>query len=75
MELGFYFSESNRDSSLFYYEYALQIAQKNKKKLSEASSLAMKGYQLTMKGLYSESLQTFLQSFNLIDETKTEKNR
>ena len=74
MELGFYFSESNRDSSLFYYEYALQIAQKNKKKLSEASSLAMKGYQLSMKGLYSESLQTFLESFNLIDKTKTEKN-
>ena len=74
MELGFYFSESNRDSSLFYYEYALQIARKNGKKLSEASALAMKGYQLNMKGLYSGSLQSFLQSFSIIDETKTEKN-
>ncbi len=74
MELGYYFSENNRDSSLFYYESALQIAQKNKKKLAEASSLAMKSYQLTMKGRYSESLQCLFQSFNIIDETENEKN-
>ncbi len=74
MQLGYYFSENNRDSSLFYYENALRIAQKNKKKLAEASSLAMKSYQLTMKGRFSESLECLFQSFNIIDETKKEKN-
>ena len=74
MELGYYFSENNRDSSLLYYENALKIAQKNKKKLAEASSLGMKSYQLTMKGRYSESLQCLFQSFSLIDENKTEEN-
>lgn len=74
MELGYYYSESNRDSALLHYEDALLIAHKNKKNFAEASSLAMKGYQLTMKGRYSESLQCLFKSFNIIEETEKEEN-
>ena len=74
MELGYYYSESNRDSSLLYYEQALQLAKKNEKKLAEASSLGMKSYQLSMKGRYSESLQCLFEAFNIIDEKKKEEN-
>ncbi len=39
MELGYYFSENNRDSSLLYYDSAFSLAVSNKNKLAEASSL------------------------------------
>ncbi len=74
MELGYYFSENNRDSSLVYYEKAYQLAIKRKKQLAESTGLSMLGYQNTMIGQYSKALKYLLDGFNKIEAGGKEEN-
>jgi len=74
MQLNYYFQELNRDSALFYIDQAILLAAKNNNKFGEANAWAFKGYQYSLKGKYSESLQSFLEAFSIIEETKSEKN-
>src|SRR5262245_55431102 len=54
--LYYYYEELNRDTALYYADENLKLAQKNNKKLPEASSLVIKGYQLLHEGKYPASL-------------------
>ena len=54
--LYYYYEELNRDSALYYADENLKLAQKNNKKLAEAASLVIKGYQLLHEGKYPASL-------------------
>jgi len=74
MELGYYFSENNRDSSLFYYENAYQLAVKSKKKLAESTALSLLGYQNTMMGKYAVALKYLLDGFNKIEQSGKEES-
>jgi signal transduction histidine kinase/predicted negative regulator of RcsB-dependent stress response len=71
---GYYYQELNRDSALYFLENALLIARNNNKKFAEASALALKGYQMSKKGRFAESLQIFLQAFTIVESTKSENN-
>ncbi|MEP6712681.1 MAG: ATP-binding protein [Ferruginibacter sp.] len=75
MEIGYYYSENDRDTSVFYYNKAFLIARNNKNKLAEASALSMLGYQLSMKGQYSRSLQYLLDAFSRIKEDDGNKSK
>ena len=75
LQLGSYYSEINRDSSLFYYEHSLPIAQKLKLKLYEAIVLANhKAYILLNIGNYSRSLESLLQALKIAEDPESEKN-
>ena len=75
MELGYYFSENNRDSSLLYYEKAFSLATKNKNNLAEATALSMLGYQSSMSGEYSRSLQFHLDAFTRINASRKDEKK
>ena len=44
--LAYYYSEKDRDSSVYYTETGLQLARQNNKELNEAALLDVKGYEL-----------------------------
>jgi len=66
--LYYYYEELNRDSALYYADQNLQLAQKNNKKLAEAASLVIKGYQLLHEGKYPASLQCLLQALKITED-------
>ena len=72
--LGIYYNEINRDSSFFYLDQTIPIAQKLKLKLIEASALTNKGYMQTHLGDYSRSLESFLQALKIAEDPASEKN-
>jgi signal transduction histidine kinase len=71
--LYYYYEELNRDSALRYADQNLSLAQKNNKKLAEASSLDTKGYQLLHLGKYGASLQCLLQALNIAQDEKNNR--
>ena len=72
--LYYYYEELNRDTALYYAEENLQLAQKNHKKLPEAASLVIKGYQLLHEGKYPASLKCLLQALTITeDQNNTEE--
>ncbi|HEV8507643.1 MAG TPA: hypothetical protein VGQ53_19660, partial [Chitinophagaceae bacterium] len=66
--LYYYYEELNRDTALYYADENLQLAQKNNKKLPEASSLVIKGYQLLHEGKYPASLKCLLQALTITED-------
>ncbi len=72
-QLGVYYNEINRDSSLFYLNKSIPLAQKLKLKINEAKVLSVKGYMLTQIGNYPRSLETFLQALKIAEDPASEK--
>jgi len=73
-ELGFYYDEIQRDSSLYYYRQQLLLAQKLKLKLWEAEAYCGMGLALTNLGDTPKSLQVLLKGETIADNKETEKN-
>jgi len=66
--LYYYYEELNRDSALYYADENLKLAQKNSKKLAEAASLVIKGYQLLHEGKYPASLKCLLEALKITED-------
>jgi len=72
-QLGLFYNEINRDSSLFYLDQSIPIAQKLKLKINEANALGVKGYMLMHLGNYPKSLESFLQALKIEEDPASEK--
>jgi len=72
--LGLNYDETNRDTSLYYFDQALAVVKKNNQPLAEAGCLSMKGYVLTHLGKYPESLECFQQALKLAEDPENENN-
>ncbi|MCK5277607.1 MAG: hypothetical protein KAK04_03700, partial [Cyclobacteriaceae bacterium] len=73
-ELGFYYQEENADSSLYFHQKQLVLAQQLKFKLWEADAYQQIGYvQATLNNL-SESLRAFIKGFEIAEDEDSEKN-
>jgi len=72
--LAFAFTESNSDSALFYYDKAAGMADKLGLKIDEVSELDMKGYVLSTRRNYPQSLATFLKAKRIAEDPASEKN-
>ncbi len=68
-----YFEERNRDSALLYANEELRLAEKNNKKLVEATSLVNIAYQLTGKGKYAPALKSLLRAFEIAEDPRNEE--
>src|SRR5688500_17020520 len=73
-KLSDYYIEKEIDSALVFIEQCLLMAQKNNKDLNEAASLVGKGLVLRHLGRYPESLQCYLQAFEIAGSPESEKN-
>jgi hypothetical protein len=73
-DLAFAFTESNSDSALFYYDKTGGLADKMGLKIDEVSALDMKGYILSTKQNYPQSLGTFLEAKKIAEDPASEKN-
>lgn len=71
--LGLFYNEINLDSSLFYLNQSIPIAQKLKLKINEASALDNKGYMLMQLGNYPKSLESSLQALKIAEDPASEK--
>ena len=67
-DLGDYYAEINRDTSLNYSDQALSIARNNGQLLDEASTLDGKGYILMHLGKFPEALECFQQALKLAED-------
>jgi two-component system NtrC family sensor kinase len=72
IDLGWSYSETNRDTALYLHDQAFKLAKKNERPLAEASALDGKGYVLMYLGKFPESLQCFQQSLKLADDPQSE---
>jgi len=70
---GFYL-ESEVDSAMVFIEKCLLTAKSNHKKLNEASSLSDKGIVLRHLGQYPESLQCYMEAFEIAGDPETERD-
>ena len=70
---GRFYSESNRDSSLFYFEKAALIAKKLNLKLEEAAMVKWSAYILIQLRSYPKSLELHLQALKNIRRSKERK--
>lgn len=70
-----YFQEINKDSSLFYNEKCLFLAENNNLKLITARVLANKGYLLIGKAKYAEALNSLLQAFAIAENPQNASKR
>ena len=69
-----FYLEANKDSALPFIEQCLLIARKNNKSLSVAACLDNKGTLLRHLGRYTESLQCYLEGFEIAQNPESEKN-
>jgi two-component system, NtrC family, sensor kinase len=72
--LSIAYSELRPDSSLFYAQKALEIAQDLKLKLNEAISLGKMGYAQQNMGNYPRSLQLYLSALAIAEDPSSERN-
>ncbi len=72
--LGFYYSEANTDSSLYFHREQEALAGKLKSKLWEADALENIGYALSLNKNYPRSLKAFLSAIKIAEDKETEKN-
>jgi signal transduction histidine kinase len=68
-----FYSETNRDSAIYYIEKSLAIAKQLKLKLNEAIYLDGNAYELMHLGNYPKSLQASLQALKIADDPESEK--
>jgi two-component system, NtrC family, sensor kinase len=68
-----FYSETNRDSSIYYIEKSLAIAKQLKLKLNEAIYLDATAYEFMHLGNYPKSLQASLQALKIADDPESEK--
>jgi len=73
-EIGMYYQEIQRDSSLFYFQQSLLFAQNLKLKLWEAEAYSRMGFILMNLGNYPGSLQALLNAKSIAEDTECEKN-
>ncbi len=73
-KLAFAFTESNSDSALFYYDKSILLADKLRLRIDEVAKLDMKGYILSTRRNYPQSLATFLQAKKIAEDPASEKN-
>ena len=72
--LGFYYSEANTDSSLYFHRAQAALAGQLKSKLWEADALENIGYALSLDKNYPRSLKAFLSAIKIAEDKETEKN-
>ncbi len=73
-QLGLYYQEINRDSSLYFFEQQLLVAQKLKLKIWEAEAYKGIGYVSCLLGNYPRSLKSLLTAKDIASEKGIEKN-
>ena len=73
-ELGLYYQEVQRDSSLYFFQQHLLIAQKLKLKLWEAEALNRIGLAFLNLGNYPASLEALSHAQTIAEDQETEKN-
>ena len=73
-KLSDFYIEKKVDSALFFIEQCLQLARKNNKPMNVAASLNGKGLLLRHKGQYSESLECYLEAFDIVNDPSSEKD-
>jgi len=66
------YSEMNSDSAYYYAKRTLELAQKLKLRLVEASAMREMGYALMNMGNYPRSLQTILSALAIAQDPKSE---
>jgi signal transduction histidine kinase len=71
-KLGSDYNEINRDSSIYYSDKALSIAQKNNKAIDEAAVFMDKSYVLMHLGKYPESFSCVQQAIKLAEDPENE---
>jgi hypothetical protein len=72
--LGDYYSESNRDSSLYYDEAAIAMAKKINQPLFVADFLCNKAYIVQKQANFSLSLKLCNEALAIVQDEKNEKN-
>src|SRR5689334_1476052 len=72
--LGFYYQERDRDSSLYFGEQQLSLAEKLHQTLWHADALDQVGYVLAQMKNYPRSLQCFLEGISIAETKGAEKN-
>ena len=72
-QLGFYYYNSNTDSSDYYLAQSLSIAQELKLKLYEAGTLSSQAYRLSWNN-YPKALELSLQALKIAEDPASEKN-
>jgi len=70
--LSGYYSERNRDSSIYYSDKAIIIAGRNSKVLDVAACLDGKGYQLLQQGKLPEAFQCLQQALKIAEDPQSE---
>jgi two-component system, NtrC family, sensor kinase len=73
-ELGLYYQEINRDSSLYFYQKQLLLAQKLNFKIWEGESLNRIGYITILLGNFSGALKSLLQAKDIAADKNTGDN-
>jgi two-component system, NtrC family, sensor kinase len=73
MDLGWAYSEINRDTGLYFHDQAFTLAKKNAHMLDQAWSLLGKGYELMHLGKFPESLACFQEGLKLAEDPANEK--
>ena len=72
--LGYYYSEVNADSSLYFHLEQAALARQLKSKLWEADALENVGYALSVDKNYPHSLKAFLSAIEIAEDKATEEN-
>ncbi len=72
--LSNYYLEKIRDSSLYYLEKCIDLAQKNNKPLNEASAIAQKAYLHYHLNKFGESYKYIAEAFAIAQDPESEMN-
>ncbi len=70
-DLVTYYSESKRDSALYFLENCMALSAKNGNQISYADDLGFKGYQFSHLGKLGESYKCFAEAFAIAKNTAT----
>jgi len=70
-DLVTYYSESKRDSALYFLENCIALSAKNGNQITYADDLGFKGYQFSHLGKLGESYKCFAEAFAIAKNTAT----
>jgi two-component system NtrC family sensor kinase len=73
-ELGLYYQEINRDSSLYFYKNQLSLAQKLNFKIWEGEAFNRMGYITILLGNFSGALKSLMKAKEIADDKNTGDN-